>query len=92
MFFNNHMMASALKRGEWPAAESFAQALADYTAKEPFPWAEFLIERARVLIRFGRGERSDEVKAELARVAARGRRLNFIRATRVVEEAMAAWS
>lgn len=89
MFFNNHMMASALKRAEWSAAKGFAQALVDYTAKEPFPWADFLIRRARILIRFGRGERSDEVKVELARVAAHGRKLNFIRATRAVDEAIA---
>lgn len=90
MFFNSHMMTASLKRGEWQAAEGFAEALADYSAKEPFPWADFLIERARVLIAFGRGERSGEVKAELARVAAHGRKLNFIRATRALDEAIAA--
>jgi class 3 adenylate cyclase/tetratricopeptide (TPR) repeat protein len=91
MFFNNHMMTSALKRSEWSAAEGFAQALADYTVKEPFPWADFLIERGRILIRFGQGDRSDEVRAELARVAARGRKLNFIRATRALDDALASW-
>ena len=91
MFFNNHMMASALKRSEWSAAEDFAQALADYTAKEPFPWADFLIERGRILIRFGQGDRSEEVRTELARVAARGRKLNFIRATRALDDALASW-
>lgn len=92
MFFNSHMMTSALQRGEWPAAEAFAQALEDYTAKEPFPWADYLIQRARVLIRFGRGARSDAVKAELGRIAALGRKLNFIRATHAIDEAIAKFS
>ncbi len=90
MFFNSHMMTSALKRGEWQEAEGFAQALVDYTAKEPFPWADFLIQRARVLIRHGRGERSGALMAELARVAAVGRKLNFNRATQALDEAIAA--
>lgn len=89
MFFNNHMMTASLERGEWQAAEGFAQALADYTEKEPFPWADYLVERARILIRCGRGEHGAAAKAELARVAARGRDLNFIRANRAVEEALA---
>jgi hypothetical protein len=88
MFFNSHMMTSALQRGEYREAEGIAGALADYTAKEPFPWADFLIRRARVLIRHGRGERTPEVEAELARMAELGRKLNFIRATRALDEAL----
>lgn len=91
MFFNSHMMTASLLRGEWQEAEGFAQALEDYTAKEPFPWGDYLIERARILIRHGRGERAEEVKAELARVAELGRKLNFIRANQAVEEALAAF-
>lgn len=91
MFFNNHMMTASLKRREWESAEGFAGALADYTAGEPFPWADFLIVRTRILIRVGRGERSEAAKAELARAAAMGRGLNLIRSTRALEEAMAAF-
>lgn len=90
MYFNNHMMTASLKRGEWEAAEGFAQAMADHTAKEPFPWANFLIDRARILIRVGRGERNEAVKAELARVAGLGRDYNFIRATHALDEAIVA--
>jgi hypothetical protein len=92
MYFNNHMMTSSLKRNDWEAAETFAQAMADYTAKEPFAWADFLIARARILIRVGRGERGDAAKVELARVAELGRDLNFIRATQALDDALAAWS
>ena len=91
MYFNNHMMTASLKRREWEAAESFAQAMADYTAKEPFPWADFLIGRARILIRIGRGERSEAARAELARVTELGREYNFIRATQALDEAVRAW-
>jgi hypothetical protein len=91
MYFNSHMMTASLKRGEWDAVESFAQALADYIAEEPFPWAVFFIERARILIRVGRGERSDAARAELARLAAQGREYGLVRATRALDEAIAAW-
>jgi class 3 adenylate cyclase/tetratricopeptide (TPR) repeat protein len=90
MYFNSHMMTASLKRRDWAAAESFTQALEAYAAKEPFPWAQFLIDRARVLSRFGQGERSREVRAELDRVAAFGRKLNFVRATKVLDDAIAA--
>ena len=88
MYFNNHMMTASLKRGEWEAAEGFAQAMADHTAREPFPWADFLIGRARILIRVGRGEGGEAVKAELARLAALGRDYRFIRATYALDEAL----
>lgn len=90
MYFNNHMMTASLKRGQWEAAEGFAQAMADHTAKEPFPWANFLIDRARILIRVGRGERNEAVKAELVRVAGLGRDYNFIRAKHALDEAIVA--
>lgn len=89
MYFNNHMMTASVKRGEWEAAEGFAQAMADYTAPEPFPWAQFLIERARILVRVGRGDRGTGARAELERVAERGRALNMIRATFALDEALA---
>lgn len=91
MYFNSHMMTASLKRREWAVAETFTQALEAYAAKEPFPWAQFLIDRARVLSRFGQGERSQEVRAELERVAAFGRQLNFVRATKVLDDAIAAF-
>ncbi|MGE0240773.1 MAG: adenylate/guanylate cyclase domain-containing protein [Parvibaculaceae bacterium] len=90
LYFNGHMMTASLKRRDWAAAESFIQALADYIAEEPFPWAVFLIERARILIRVGRGERSEAAKAELMRLAALGRDYQFIRATQALDEALAA--
>lgn len=91
MYFNSHMMTAALKRRDWQAAEEFTQALEAYAAKEPFPWAQFLIDRARILSRFGQGERSQEAKDELQRVAAFGRKLNFVRATKMLDEALAAF-
>jgi hypothetical protein len=89
MFFNSHMITSSLTRGDWKAAEKYMQALEIYTAKEPFPWASFLIERARVLIRIARGERSDAVRGELARLSVHGRSMNLIRSTRALEDALA---
>jgi hypothetical protein len=92
MYFNNHMMTASLKRQEWEAAEGFAEAMADYTAKEPFPWASFLIDRARILIRVGKGERNDAAKAETARVASLGRQYGFVRAAQALDDALSAWS
>jgi hypothetical protein len=90
MYFNAHMVTASLNRREWETAESFAQAIADYTAQEPFAWSSFLIDRARVLIRVGRGEAGGEVKAELARLSALGRSYNFTRATKAINEAIVA--
>lgn len=88
MYFNAHMITASLNRREWEKAESFVQALAEYTAQEPFAWSSFLIDRARILIRVGRGESGGTVKAELARLSALGRTYNFIRATRALDEAI----
>jgi class 3 adenylate cyclase/tetratricopeptide (TPR) repeat protein len=92
MYFNGHMITASLNRKEWDAAESFTQALVDYTAQEPFAWTNFLIERARILIRVGRGERHAEARDELVRLSANGRAIHFIRATKALDEAIAAWN
>jgi hypothetical protein len=86
------MITASLNRKEWDAAESFTQALVDYTAQEPFAWTNFLIERARILIRVGRGERHAEARDELVRLSANGRAIHFIRATKALDEAIAAWN
>jgi hypothetical protein len=92
MVFNGHMITASLNRQQWEMAESFAQALADFMGQEPFAWASFLIERARILIRFGRGERGAAAKAELERLSALGRNYNFIRSTRALDEAIAVFN
>lgn len=92
MVFNGHMITASLNRRQWEMAESFAQALADFMGQEPFAWASFLIERARILIRFGRGERGAAAKAELERLSALGRDYNFIRSTRALDEAIAVFN
>ncbi len=47
----------SLRNGRWDDADRYADALQAYTRPEPFPWAQFLIRRARVLAALGRSQR-----------------------------------
>jgi DNA-binding SARP family transcriptional activator len=67
--YYQHAIDVALDMGDWNAAERYASALADYTAREPLPWTDLISARGRTLARFGRGERSASVKQELCVLA-----------------------
>lgn len=46
-------MEAALAERNWPEALRYAAALEAYTAKEPLPWSDFYIARARALAACG---------------------------------------
>ena len=46
----------ALGERDWPSAERYAQALADYMRDEPQPLIDFLVARGRALAAAGRGQ------------------------------------
>jgi len=54
-----------LEVGDWAAVELNVARLCGYTAQEPLPFCEFLMARAAALVRYGRGERSPELKDKL---------------------------
>ncbi len=66
--FYREAMDATLAAGELETTLFYAQALEDYIQVEPFPWARFLIERARVLVRFRGGDRDPETRAAIARL------------------------
>lgn len=55
----------ALSRGDWVEAERYCRLLEDYAAAEPFPWADFIVARGRVLCRVGQGETGTDLVQEL---------------------------
>lgn len=54
---------ASLQARAWEEAERYCDRLAGYSAKEPFPWADFIIARGRALARVGRGETGEALLA-----------------------------
>lgn len=72
LHFHQNAMRVRLEDRDWDRVEPHARALADYTRREPLPWADFYIRRARTLALLGRGERDaglDRTLTELIREA-----------------------
>ena len=59
---------TALELRDWDIIERSCASLAAYTADEPLPRSDFTVARGRALVRFERGDRSNELRAELARL------------------------
>jgi tetratricopeptide (TPR) repeat protein len=53
---------------EWGRMEHYADRLEAYSAAEPLPWSDFVIERNRKLAQWGRGDRSPEVMESLRKL------------------------
>lgn len=51
---------SAFNHSEWDRLENAADRMQAYTRFEPLPFSDFVVDRARVLAAFGRGNRSAE--------------------------------
>jgi hypothetical protein len=64
--FHRESIETALDMGDWDAAGRFADALEDYTRAEPLPWSTLFINRGRLLIRYYKGDRSDELRRQMA--------------------------
>jgi class 3 adenylate cyclase/tetratricopeptide (TPR) repeat protein len=55
----------SLDAQRWDEAERYASELEAYIRREPFPWATFLVARARALAAAGRGAADDELVGQL---------------------------
>ena len=73
IFLRDMAIETALEARDWDDADSWADQLERYTAAEPLATSALLISRARLLARFGRGERSPGLHADLAALTARAR-------------------
>ena len=80
----------ALARGDAELAQRYAQALLDYTAREPLPFAEFHAQRGMLLARAARGERTASLQRELAAMAEEARARQVLAVLPRIESALAA--
>ncbi|MEE8500818.1 MAG: hypothetical protein V3S27_09620, partial [Kiloniellales bacterium] len=87
-WFYRDVMEAGLNLGDWNAADSYAQALEDFTRAEPLPWTDFFIARGRALAAFGRGGRDAATIDELRRLRAEAERIGFKTAMPALEKAL----
>lgn len=76
-WFYRDAIEAALESANWSQAERYCEALGRYASTEPLPWSDLFVARGRVLARFGRGERSAPLAAELERIATIAREVGF---------------
>jgi hypothetical protein len=70
IWFRFYAIDWALENRDWAEAERQIGRLAQYTAVEPLPFVDLMIDRARVLIRLGRDPDDPAAWAELERIRA----------------------
>jgi hypothetical protein len=54
-----------LEIGDWAGVEDMCEHIRSYTAAEPLALSDFIVARATALVAFGRGERSESLRATL---------------------------
>ena len=85
-----HAIQVMLEQRDWDGAERYCTQLEQYCAREPLPWSDFLVARGRALARFGRGERSPELRTALAELRETAARAEFNVALPALDSAIAA--
>jgi tetratricopeptide (TPR) repeat protein len=78
-----------LELGDADLAQRYAQALLDYTAREPLPFADFHAQRGMLLARAARGERTADLRRDLAALAEEARARQVLVALPRLESALA---
>jgi class 3 adenylate cyclase/predicted ATPase len=76
-----------LKHKNWSEVERQAIRLESYTSQQPLAWADFMIARARALAAVGRGERNDNLVAEIMRLRDQARQVGLVLALPALEMA-----
>ena len=62
--------------------------LEEFTRPEPLPWCDFFIARGRALAAWGRGQRDDEILAELHHLRAEAERIGLTTALPALDETL----
>jgi len=88
--FAMHAIEVMLQQGDWDRAERYCMHLEEYSAREPLPWSDFLVARGRALARYGRGERTVELRATLVELRETAARSEFNTALPALETTLAA--
>jgi hypothetical protein len=78
-----------LQLGDADLAQRYAQALLDYTAREPLPFADFHAQRGMLLARAARGERTADLRRDLAALIEEARTRQVLAALPRLEAALA---
>ncbi len=79
-----------LKHNNWSEVERQATRLEAYTSEQPLAWADFMIARGRALAAVGRGERNDDLIAEIVRLRDQARQAGLVHALPALESALEA--
>ena len=87
IFFNRMAIEACLAVRDWAGVERYADALANGMAEEPTPVTEFTVARAHALAAAGRGQKNE---AELKRLIAEARAVNWRLVLPALEDALAA--
>ncbi len=66
-----------LELGEWDGVDQHCERIRTYTAQEPLPFCEFVVDRGAALARLGRGDHGDTLRARLAELHERATRLEL---------------
>ncbi len=78
LMFYRYAIESCLDTKDFNKAQYYMDMLRHYTAAEPLPWGEFIIRRAKTLIRTGQGESGVELKHDLQELIAQADQAGFI--------------
>ena len=78
LMFYRYAIESCLDTKGFDKAQYYMDALRRYTAAEPLPWSEFIIQRAKVLIRVGQGETGAELEHDFQEQIHQANQAGFI--------------
>jgi len=88
MAFALDISNAAFEHHEWDRMDYVADMLEDYTREEPLPWCNLVIDRARALAAWGRGDRSSRLIGELKRLRSDAVRAEFNYVVRNIDAAL----
>lgn len=77
IFFRTFAIDWAVAAGDWALVERHADKLAEFTAAAPLPYADIVVERARLLTRLAGNSGDDTARAALQVLALRAAELKF---------------
>ncbi len=76
--FYRYAIETCLDTKDFDKAKYYIERLKKYTAAEPLPWSEFIIQRAKSLIRAGQGETGVELQQALENLLGQANEAGFI--------------
>lgn len=91
-FFYRHAMEAQLRAGAHAEVERYAAGLASYTAeREPTPWSQFFIERARTLASYAQGRRGQALRDQLSMLHNEAEKVGLGSAVPMLRAALQDW-